>query len=173
MNYCTYFKSTGKIYSLNPTPVETDELNYIEISFDLIGDFLSGKKQLFKYVVIPDDTTLHSGKIVEESKLNQHWSKREDILYKIPSCSEGELVITQDTKNKTCSTKISNVGLLTLGNKNVPNLTIAACVPGDPFTPLWVWNFEAAPEAVINYSGTDNIQFYTRRLLESYSHVII
>ena len=61
-----------------------------------------------------------------------------------------------------------------LPNKNIENLVLAACVPGDPHLPLWVWAIKYRDlidnDVKISYTGTDNIQFYTKRNFDTYSH---
>jgi len=172
MNYCTYFKQSGIIQSVTSTLPDNDLLSYIELSPEETEMFCSGRKSLSHFIVVPDYPGSLTGKLVDPRDLEQTWTSIDDIIFAIPKNKTGAVfTITQDSVNKTCTAKISQRQIT---NRNVEHLVLAACVPGDPHLPLWIWTISHSElidnDVKINYIGTDNIEFYTKRNFDTYSH---
>ena len=172
MNYCIYFKHTGIIQSVSSTLPADDALSYIELSFEDTEMFCSGSKSLAQFIVMPDYPDSLTGKLVDPRNFENTWTSINDIIYAVPSNKPGaEFVIVQNSLDKTCTARLSK---MQLPNKNIENLVLAACVPGDPHLPLWVWTMKYRDlvdnDVKISYTGTDNIQFYTKRNFDTYSH---
>lgn len=175
MNYCTYFKATGELHSSTGAPFFDNEIDYIEVSPEITTEFLTFKKSLHHYLVVPSLTEQHRGTLVNKRDLLKSWKKVDDILYAISNTPDAELTILQDTKDKTCSISLSPLGSISIANiNNLQYFTFAACIPKDPHLPLWLWTIKIQDlidsDVKISYTGQDNIQFYTRRILNSYSH---
>lgn len=173
MSYCVYYKESFSLYCVTAVPIENEELDYIELSQELMSDFLSSKKHLIDYVVSPDYTKQKQGRLVSRQELYQTWAKKEDTLFLLPYGKESDFTITQDTNLKQCSVSISQIGLLTLSNKSIRRILLAACSECNPFQPKWLQEINVAENSTFSYTGSDNIRFYTKRYLENYAHNII
>jgi hypothetical protein len=172
MNYCTYFKQTGIIQSVTSTLPTSDLLSYIELSPEETEMFCSGSKSLSHFIVVPDYPGSITGKLVDPRDLERTWTSIDDIIFAIPKkVNDAVFNIVQDQLNKTCTAKLSQKQIM---NRNIEHLVLAACVPGDPHLPLWIWTVNYSDlldnDVKINYIGTDNIEFYTRRNFDTYSH---
>ena len=172
MNYCIYFKHTGIIQSVSSTLPSDDLLSYIELSVEDTEMFYSGSKSLTQFVVIPDYSGSLTGKLVDPKDIEKTWTSIDDVVYAVPSNKpNADFIILQNSLDKTCTARLSQ---MQLPNKNIENLVLAACVPGDPHLPLWVWAIKYRDlidnDVKISYTGTDDIQFYTKRNFDTYSH---
>lgn len=161
MTYCVYFKDTGIIQSVSDVFPTSDELSYITLPNDMVNMFLSGNVRLADYRV------KHTGELIRYEPALIAKETIDDHLYAIPTNVSGaEFVITQDTTTKTCSAKL---------HIKVPDqlITLAACVKGNPFSPIWIWTIKTSElldkDVKINYTGTDAFEFYTKRYF-TYSH---
>ena len=172
MNYCIYFKNTGIIQSISSTLPSDDLLSYIELSIEDTEMFCSGTKSLAQFVVIPDYSGSLTGKLVDPRDAEKTWTSIDDVIYAVPTNkSNADFIILQNLSDKTCTARLSQIQQ---PNKNIENLVLAACMPGDPHLPLWVWTMKYRDlidnDVKISYIGTDNIQFYTKRNFDTYSH---
>jgi hypothetical protein len=175
MNYCTYYKATGELHSSTGVPISNNEIDYIEVSAEITVDFLTFKKSLHHYLVVPNSTEKHKGTLVNKNDLHKSWKKVDDVLYAIPVDIDAELTIIQNVKDKICSIRLSPVGRVSISAiNNMQYFTFAACKPKDPHLPLWIWTVKITDlfdsDVKMSYKGQDNLQFYTRRILNSYSH---
>lgn len=171
MNYCVYFKRTGIIHSVTSTLPDDFDLSLIELTAEETEMFCSGYKSLSQFRVVPDYPGSTKGKLVNSQDLEQTWTSIDDIIYSLPkNISNADFIVVQDTVNKVCTAKLTQMPI----NRNIEYLVLAACLPGDPHLPLWIWNIEYSKlidnDVKINYTGTDNIEFYTKRNFYSYSH---
>jgi hypothetical protein len=166
MTYCVYFKHTGSIQVITDTLPTSEELSYIVISNEQAELFLTGAIRLSDYKVL--DST---GKLVKTEEIESTRTLADDVVFAIPKDQlDADFVITQNIQDKICTVKLSSIGRLAVGNGTV----VVACVPHNPYCPLWIWNINASDlldnDVKINYTGTDNIMFYTKRHFNTYSH---
>ena len=86
---------------------------------------------------------------------------------------DAEFTLIQNKKEKTVIFKISDQGFSNWIADQSVSLPLLACVPNDPYAVLW--SVTLTPSDInhpVNYTGQDNICFYTKKLFESYQHVI-
>jgi len=179
MNYCVYFKSSMMIERVTSTPLESNELSYIIISPEETENFLSGNWLLSSYFVILDSPLAYSGKLVDIRKFREKNNGVENKIYSIPkNDNTTNIKIYQDKTKKQCTIRIDdwtkqriNAGI----NNNF--MVITACVIGDPHLPYFVWNLNLSDlvdkDVNITYTGTDNFEFFTKKLFDTYSHEYI
>jgi hypothetical protein len=134
--------------------------------------FCSGTKSLAQFIVIPTHSDSLTGRLVDPRDAEKTWTSIDDVIYAVPTDTpNADFIILQNSLNKTCTARLSQ---MQQPNKNIENLVLAACVPGDPHLPLWVWTMKYRDlidnDVKISYTGTDNIQFYTKRNFDTYSH---
>jgi hypothetical protein len=170
MTYCVYFKATGALQSIIDRPPTSDELGYIKISNEQTELFLTGTVRMADYRVVPD-----TGKLVSYKQISVTRYVADDIIFAVPKdLSKADFIITQNIQDKTCTARIGQHGKLVDG---IVGITIAACKPNVPYSPLWIWDIKFSDlldnDVKINYTGTDNIMFYTKKNFNTYSHETI
>ena len=173
MNYLVYFKDTGKISHTSGTEYVDDKMDSIEISFEEMNDFLSNKKNIAYYCVISDSELGDHKELIHINEFESQWNRIENRIYKIEKTANSTFVIEQDTANKTCKIKTFGLTKERLKKHQIEYIIFAACI-GDPHLPLWVWNVKVSDIindlASITYTGTDSFIFYTKKILDNYSH---
>lgn len=173
MNYLVYFKDTGKISHTSPVEYVDDKLDSIEISFEDMSDFLSNKKNIAYYCVISDAEIGDQKDLVQINDFEKSWSQVENRIYKIERTDGSLFVIEQDIVNKICRIKTFGLTNERLKKHQIEYMVFAACLD-DPHLPLWVWNVKVSDilngTASTTYSGTDSFVFYTKKILDNYSH---
>jgi hypothetical protein len=171
MNYCIYFKQTGIIERTSHIPITSDEVDYIEVSADEISKFLSGDVNLTSYRVIKDRLDIPKLVLAKELDYIDLVSNRK--IYAVPYTKEqADFSIIQNLSNKTCIASLKGTSRsIQINHKYI---VLAACVPGDPHWPYWVWNIKYSDiidnDVKISYVGVDDIRFYTKKIFNSYSH---
>lgn len=171
MNYCIYFKSTGELQSVTSTLHDSDELAYIVLTSDEAEMFCSGRKSLMDFKVVTDFPGSTSGKLISRQELDKSWATVDDVVFRIPvNCAPADFTITQDTTNKCCTARLTNPHNII----NIKYIVVAACLQGDPHLPVWVWSIKFSDlldtDVKIDYQGTDDLTFYTKRFFNTYSH---
>lgn len=173
MNYLVYFKDTGKISHTSSVEYVDDKLDSIEISFEDMSDFLSNRKNIAYYCVISDAEISDQKELVHINDFEKSWSRVENRIHKIERTHGALFVIEQDTVNKICRIKTFGLTNKRLKKHQIEYIVFAACL-GDPHLPLWVWNVKVSDilngTASITYTGTDSFVFYTKKILDNYSH---
>jgi hypothetical protein len=176
MNYLVYFKDTGKISHTSSTEYVDDKMDSIEISFDDMNDFLSNKKNIAYYCVISDSELSDKKELMHINDFEEQWNHIENKIYKIEKTTNSTFVIEQDTSSKTCRIKTFGLTKERLKKHQIENMVFAACL-GDPHLPLWVWNVTVADiindSASTTYTSTDSFIFYTKKILDNYSHELV
>lgn len=170
MTYCVYFKSSGIIKAITSEQPSDNTLSYFTLTNNDAEKFLGGELSLSSRVVVTDSNTFEA-KLVDPRDLEKNWADINDIVFSLPrkNPNQSDLVIVQNRKEKNCVAK-----LVTKVHRNIDKIVLAACVPGDPHLLLWIWIIDYREildnDVKINYTGTDDIEFYTRRQFANYSH---
>jgi hypothetical protein len=170
MTYCVYFKNTGAIQAITDKRIETDELSYIPISNEHTQMFLTGSVGTHEYRVVHSDKRL-----IEYKEIITIRNRVDDRIFGIPkNQNQADCVVVQNIKDKTCLVSLSNIAKLIT---DINGITLVACLPGNPYAPLWIWNIKFSDlldnDVKINYTGTDSFTFYTKRYFNTYSHETI
>jgi hypothetical protein len=165
MNYAVYNEQTVMVTKITSSKPREDE-SYITIDPEITAKFYSGDIAPFDYRVI-------SGKLVYYKDLATHKSARSSRLYPIPkSGTEAEFNIRQNTEDKTCKIFLNQIGKESAVDSS--SVVMAACKPGDPHWPYWVRAFKISElidrDVTITYTGTDDIEFFTKKIFKTYSH---
>jgi len=149
---------------------------YIETDDPVVEQIFLAKEKIYHYRVEIIDERTHTGKLVKKIQTTTR-GKRHSIdsyYYRMPvGLKDAEFIAVQNTKDKTVSFKISDQALAQWIEHQSAPLPLLACVPDDPYSMLW--SIQLTPLNFghpINYTGSDNICFYTKKLFESYQHVI-
>lgn len=174
MKYVYYNRDTGHITGISPVIDISSEDLYIEIDDALGEQFLSGTKHPHQYLVTYRGEL--RAKFETSTQLN-HVSVQ-DRIHVIPITHKaGDFVLKQSITNKTVQITLAPDARDWWKNNRYfgqQYYFIVACCPGDPHLVLWSWYFETEKlsrnSITYQYQGTDNIQFYTRKIFESYSH---
>jgi hypothetical protein len=164
---------TGLSNKLDPNKAEP----YIETEQSLAQDIFLGKEKIFHYCVEVTDAAAHVGQLIK-SVITPVVSKTQSISqyhYAIPkeSCEHCEFSISQSVDQKTVDIIVSNKGMNKwISQHQSAGILLLACIPDDPYSVLW--SVLLTPNSInkINYLGRDDVTFYTKKLFESYQHVI-
>ena len=173
MKYIHYHSDTGRITSISPMVDTSSADPFIEVDDQLGNEFLSGTKHPHQYLVTYRGEL--RAKFETSTQLN-HVPVQERI-HAIPKLSNGDFMLKQNTVGKTVEINLNSAARDWWKSNKYFGQThyfVVACCPTDPHLVLWSWMFEtsrlAAGSITYQYQGTDNIQFYTRKIFESYSH---
>lgn len=173
MNYLVYFKDTGRISHTSNVNQVDDKLDSIEISFDDMNLFLTNKKNISHYCVISDAAISDYKELLHINDFEQTWNQIENRIFKITQSSTPQLIIEQSKKHKVCAIRTVGITKERLKKHQLEHMVFAACA-GDPHLPLWVWNVKVEDIlndcARIEYTGSDTFIFYTKKILDNYSH---
>ena len=176
MNYLVYFKDTGRISHTSSAEYTDDKMDSIEISFEDMNDFLSNKKNISYYCIVSDSEVGNQKEIIHINDFESSWSRLENRIYKIEPTLNASCVIEQDTAAKICRIKTSGLTNAKLKKHQIEYMVFAACL-GDPHLPLWVWNVKVSDiidgSASISYNSPDSFIFYTKKILDNYSHELV
>lgn len=180
MIYIYYQNPDGNITMVAPA-IEVGATDpFIEISNDFGTQFLEGSVHPSDYYIVPDATLPGGGTIKEKnvaivstSPLTIH-----DRVYLVPlDSANAEFTLIQNSVFKTIEVVLSPEADAWWKANNFFNreeIYLIACVPTDPHLILWQWFIKSADLSttplVKNYSGRDQIRFYTRKIFKSYSH---
>ena len=174
-----YDSSTYSItgFSVKHNPTQTDL--YIETDQHEAEQIFLGKERVFHYQVEVIDADQHTGSLVRKIQAPPSKSNIQtisDLHYLVPDVSviAATFTITQITADNRVKINLSEQGHNQWINqyKSAP-IPLMACVPNDPYQLLWATIL--TPQNIndtINYTGRDNLCFYTKKLFESYQHVI-
>ena len=170
MTYCVYFKETGAVQSITDCPPTSNDMGYIIISSEQTELFLTGTIRMADYKVSQE-----TGKLVSYKEISATREVVDDIIFSIPKDNlTADFIIKQDTQNKTCTASLGSNGKLIDG---IVGITVAACRPNAPYSPLWIWDIKFSDlldnDVKINYTGTNTIMFYTKKNFNTYSHETI
>lgn len=174
MKYFYYNRDTGQITEISPSLNPTAADPYIEIDDELANQFLSGSKHTHQYLVTYRGEL--RAKFETSTQLNHVTAQ--DRIYAVPrSTAAGDFAIKQNVSAKTVEIKLNaDAGSWWQNNRyfGQTHYFIVACCPMDPHLVHWTWNFEVEQLArgplKQLYQGADDLQFYTRKIFESYSH---
>lgn len=150
---------------------------YIETDDPVVEQIFLAKEKIYHYCVEVADAEKHTGKLVKQIQTSSASGNRFSIdsyYHLITSdSSSADFIVIQNKKDKTISFSLTDQAFAKwIGNQSAP-LLILACVPTDPYAMLW--SSTLTPLNVgdqITYTGQDNICFYTKKLFDSYQHVI-
>jgi len=177
MKYVYYELGTGSIKMISPVKEESSEYPYIEVEEDAIEDIFSGKKKAIDHFVKPSSKTSNTGLIIAKKKDIVTWKSINDWLYMIPNENEFyEMHVLQDIANKQITINLTdNAKIWWKGNNFFQKkyFLFSACIEGDPHFMTWykmIPSEELLNTVSFEYSGNDNIRFYTHRYFESYIH---
>lgn len=171
MNYCIYFKDTGIIERTASVPLSNTEVDHLEVTPEQMELFLSGKVSLSTYRVVEDRQGIC--KLIPVKELDHVEVSIKTTAWPIPfGLGESDFTIIQEVSSKACTVTLA--GLSRAMQINHAYIVLAACLPGDPHWPYWVWNIKYSDlldnHVKINYTGPDRFQFYTKKIFNSYSH---
>lgn len=136
-----------------------------------------GKEKSIRYCVIINGSTgyikLKDGNVPVDQTVKQR-------VIQIPkNLNFAELSIFQNTDQKTITVNISESSYKwwsTDSEYSLKKIQLVACKFNDPYTPSWIKVLELKDLEFLttefNYTGTDNITFYTTKLFDSYNHEI-
>jgi hypothetical protein len=148
-------------------------MDSIEISFEDMNDFLSNKKNISHYCIVSDSEVGDQKEIIHINDFELSWSRLENRIYKIESTPNASFIIEQDVAAKVCRIKTRGLTNAKLNKHQIEYMVFAACL-GDPHLPLWVWNVKVSDiindSAITTYTGIDSFIFYTKKILDNYSH---
>jgi hypothetical protein len=177
-----YYRQNGDISMICPVEDYDTKDSYIKIDDSEAEGFFSGAKLQFEYKVVPDPDIKNQGWIERkfQSVAEDTWVPVGDRVYAVPANLEGAAVIIQ----QGCKSKKIIVKLTPRANAwwnenqyfNLPSVFLVACRPHDPHLFLWAHNIPADALGAgyeFDYSGEDQITFYTRKIFSSYSHELL
>ena len=150
----------------NPNP-------YIEIDDSIAADFFSAKLHMYDFAVTAEGT-LKS--LYVETENPMFISEK---VFAVPRTVDqnADLIIQQNVKNKQLIVTVSQTGLeLAQMNRfqNQGHCVLVACVPSDPHLYQWHWSIQITDlydsPVIYHYTGSDQIQFYTKKIFRSYAH---
>lgn len=138
--------------------------------------FLGTEKSIRFHVIINGSSghiKLKDGSLPADQTIKQR-------VIQIPKGSDiAQLSIFQNTNEKTITVNISAASYKwwsTDSEYSLKKVQLIACRFNDPYTPSWARVLELKDleslTTEFNYTGTDNITFYTTKLFDSYRHEI-
>jgi len=177
-----YYRPNGDISAFSPVPDPASKDPYIEVEDSEAEGFFNGTKLHFVYKVIPDPDMPVRGWVEPKYQLvsKDTWIPVTDRIYAVPkNTADAAFVIQQDCKNKKILVKLTpRASAWWKDNQyfKLPSLFLVACRTHDPH--LFLWTHHLPPTELENvyefdYSGEDQIVFYTRKIFNSYSHELL
>jgi hypothetical protein len=151
---------------------------YIVTDDPVADKIFLGQEKLMLYRLELINPEVHSGKLVKLTPTTSSVSQRyliKDYHYLIPSeNTDLSVVVTQDLVKKTVNFDFSGRALDEWKDTYRSGaLIFLACRPYDIYSILWT--LQLKPENInqpLEYQGTDNFCFFTRKLFKGYCHVI-
>jgi len=177
-----YYRPNGDISALCPVIDTSSTDPYIEVDDADAEGFFDGTKLQFVYKVIPDPDMPVRGWIEPKYQLvsEDTWIPVTDRIYAVPkNTADATFVIQQDCKNKKILVQLTPRACAWWKHNQyfkLPSLFLVACRPHDPHLFLWthhVPSTELENVYEFDYSGEDQIVFYTRKIFNSYSHELL
>lgn len=177
-----YYRASGDISMICPVQDVGAKDPYIEITDEDAEGFLDGTKLQFEYKVIPDPDIANQGWVERkfQAVAEDVWVPVTDRIYEVPiRLEDTAFVIQQDCKHKKIVVKL-NTRATAWWNDNqyfkLSSIFLVACRPHDPH--LFLWTHHVPSDALgkgyeFEYSGEDQITFYTRKIFNSYSHELL
>lgn len=175
-----YYREDCEITMISPVIDAGTTDAFIEVADDLADKFLKGKSHPSEYCVIPDPRLPGGGTIKEKNPPVpiQPPIPVSEKVYLVPlSTDDTEFRIKHNTESKTVEIYLSAAAEQWWKDNDFLNreeIYLIACVPADPHLVLWDWFFKSkdlgTTPIVKNYTGTDQLRFYTRKIFKSYSH---
>ena len=168
-----YHPETFSITGMGSRPSQNNP--WIETDDEIALQIFQGKEKVLNYVVVVKSKENNQGFLKKKSTINKSKSISER-LFLIPNkiVNNAEFSIRHNVLDKTISVSLSETASIWWHNDiNFRNIVVAACVPNDPFQVLW--SFSVTTDSIdkpiiVNYSGTDDICFFTEKIFESYSY---
>lgn len=163
----------GMSYKIDPAK----DQHYFETSDPIAEKIFLGKEKSIRFYVIINGS---SGYIkLKDGNVSANQTIKQQVI-QIPKGSEvARLSIFQNVNEKTITVNISAASYKwwsTDSDYSLKKIQLVACKLNDPYTPSWVRVLELndleSLTTEFNYTGTDNITFYTTKLFDSYNHEI-
>jgi hypothetical protein len=177
MKYVYYDPENGEIRGMAGSKDPVAEYPYIEVEDVEVEDIFFGRKKSLDYYVKTISKTSTVGSVVPKIKRERVWRSINDWLYLIPKSAEFvEVTIEQNMTTKTISVKLTEEAREWWNTNKFfskPYFLLSACASADPHTMLWTKIIPSASlldTIAIDYTGRDDIRFYTHRYFESYIH---
>ena len=178
MKYVYYDSGTRQIKIISPVKETSAEYPYVEIEDADIEDIFFGRANIIDARVVVNSKTSTVGKIEMVKKVQRDWRSINDWIYLIPKEHgyEDEFVVKQDLTNKTITLTLTPTVKEWWKENNFfqrKEFIIAACADKDPHLMLWYKVVDS--EALLNniefeYTGEDDLYFFTHRFFENYRH---
>lgn len=168
-----YYTETGEIYSISHMTNSEITYPYIETDDPVASEMFNGTTQIINYRVI------EGALVLDKQLLPVPPEVVENYIYQIPTeAGEGpvDLHIVQVIAAKNVSIVVSQSAIDQYRAKNIANIILTACPPNDPYSPLWSTTIPITDTVVVHnvdYSGTDDIRFYTEKVLNHYYHEVV
>jgi hypothetical protein len=137
-----------------------------------------GKEKSIRYCTIVKAGAERQGFIKLKESSSPTYTIKNRVVEILIGNSTADLSVIQDVSKKTVRVEIHPAVIAwwkTDPFYSKKKCVIVACKLKDPYIPYWSKMFsctDAENEFAINYSGTDDITFYTTKLFDSYQHEI-
>jgi len=177
MKYVYYDASSGMIKIISPVKEENPTDPCIEVEDSDVDNIMSNRVNLLDYIVEISSKTSGEGSIRKKDRGERVWSSINDWLYLIPTDSSNpEFRIDQYLSEKKIVLSLDETTAEWWEKHKFfqkESVLISACNGVDPHKVVW-WKKVPSKDLLegvdINYTGTDNLRFYTHRYFEEYLH---
>ncbi len=172
-----YDPNNGNILGLSHKLVSVRQDSYFETDSPIAEQIFLGKEKAIRYyaVVRPDGSYIKQR--TQSSIVTQSIKSR--VIKFDNNLEKAEVTVIQDVTAKTVQVAIIKSSLewwKSDSQYSHKKLNIVACKKNNPYLPIWHHDLDptdlASGSVDIDYTGTDDLTFYTTKLFDSYKHEI-
>ncbi len=172
-----YDPNNGNILGLAYKLVPGREESYFESDSPIAEQIFLGKEKVVRYYAVVRSDGCYIKQRTQSAIVAQSIKSR--VIKFDNNLEKAEVTVIQDVATKTVKVTIIKSSLewwKSDSQYSHKKLNIVACKKNNPYLPIWHCDLDptdlASGSIDIDYTGTDDLTFYTTKLFDSYKHEV-